>query len=80
MTLTPAQVRAECRNAVQETEAPWFSHSGSETIKATIPSAIKNSSVSFSRQQSMLEGILDNQKKIMAHHGISGYNPGTWQV
>lgn len=65
---------------VQRVEAPWYSHSGDETIKSTIPSAIKNASWSFSRQQSMLTAILDNQKKIMDHHGISGYNPGTWQV
>lgn len=80
MSITPAQVRAECRNAVQETETAWYSHSGNETISARIPLAFNYISKSFSRQQSQLDAILDNQKKIMAHHGISGYNPGTWQV
>lgn len=80
MSFTLAQLRAECRNAVQETETAWYSHAGDETIKARVPVAFNYISKSFSRQQSQLDAILDNQKKIMDHHGISGYNPGTRQA
>lgn len=80
MALTAAQTTAACTVALQKTDYAWYSHSGGNTIKAEGMDVAYYTSVSFSRQQAQLEAILANQKKIMAHQGIGGFNPGTPQV